>query len=57
MAAVDNVVRSSAVYAGDFGREGGEKGTELVGNLDAVYQAEWNWPYEMSSRSGGSEPA
>ena len=42
MAAVDNVVRSAVVYTGDFGREGGRRGMELVGDLDAVYQGGWN---------------
>ena len=38
MAAVDDVVKSSAVCAGDFSREGGGRGTKLAGDLDAVYQ-------------------
>jgi hypothetical protein len=38
VAAADDVIRSPAVCAGDFGRVGGERGTELVGGLDAVYQ-------------------
>jgi len=33
VAAVDDVVRSSAVCAGDFGREESGRGTELVGDL------------------------
>jgi hypothetical protein len=37
MAAVDGVARSSAVYAGDFSREGGVRGTELAGDPDTVY--------------------
>jgi hypothetical protein len=37
VAAVDDGVRSLAVCDGDFGREGGERETELVGNLDIVY--------------------
>ena len=42
MTAVDDVVKSSAVCIGDFGREGGEGETELVSDLDAVYQEGWN---------------
>jgi hypothetical protein len=37
VAAVDDVMRSSAVCAGDFSREGGVRGTELAGDLDVVY--------------------
>ena len=42
VAAVDNGVRSLAVCGGNFGREGSERETELVGDLDAVYQGGWN---------------
>jgi len=40
--AVDDVVKSSAVCIGDFGREDGEGETELVSDLDASYQEGWN---------------
>jgi hypothetical protein len=33
VAAVDGVMKSSVVYAGDFSREGGVRGTELAGDL------------------------
>jgi hypothetical protein len=42
VAVIDDIVRSSAVCASDFGREGGGRGTESVGDLDAVYQGGWN---------------
>jgi hypothetical protein len=37
IATISDGVRSSAVYGGDFDKEGGERGTELVSGLDAVY--------------------
>jgi hypothetical protein len=36
VAVVDNAVRSSAVCAGDFGREDGRRETKLIGDLDAA---------------------
>jgi hypothetical protein len=36
MAAVDDVTRSPAVYAGDFIREGGVRETELADGPDTV---------------------
>jgi hypothetical protein len=40
MAAVDGVVTSLIVYAGDFGREGGERRTEsakILNDVDRFY--------------------
>ena len=39
VAAVDNVVKSSAVYASDFSREGDARATKLVGEPETVCQA------------------
>lgn len=42
VAAADDVVRLSAVCAGDFGREDSGRGTELVGDLDAICSEGWS---------------
>ena len=39
VAAVDGIVKLSAVYAGGFGREGDARATELVGEPETVCQA------------------
>jgi hypothetical protein len=41
LAAVDDVVRPSAVYASEFGREDGGGERELVGDPEAVCQGGW----------------
>ena len=41
VAAVDDVMRASAVCASEFGREDGGGEKELVGDPEAVYQGGW----------------